>query len=237
MLRLISVEAWASSLWSPHWGAGSTLPGPLGKDVGVFGIYPADEGLHKVLEGETLGLPRREPRSLVLLQPSCHQEESLSRERGKAGKQNAERQKVKVRDQMTRFDSLDPTWLEACLFLEFSDNKFLPWVSVACNQKGLCSLNTSPQLAHFATSESLETDDGTHAACQACLAALGTLPHSGHRQPGTSGKGHPGSTPCLGPRPQIRVSRDGGGPCLGGGGVLLSFCLKFSPPMLQWPLP
>lgn len=62
---------------------------------------------------------------------------------------------------MTGFDSLDPTWLEARLFLDFSCNKFLPWVSVACNQKGLCSPNTSSQLAHFATRQSLEIDDGT----------------------------------------------------------------------------
>lgn len=85
----------------------------------------------------------------------------MLRERGKTGKQSRESQKVKVRDQMTGFDSSDPTWLEARLFLDFSHNKFLPWVSVACNQKGLCSLNTSSQLAHFATSQSLEMDDGT----------------------------------------------------------------------------
>lgn len=78
---------------------------------------------------------------------------------------------------MTRFDSLDPSWLGARLFLDFSDNKFLPWVSVACNQKGLCSLNTGSPLAHFAMSQSLEMDDDTQGAGRAYLAALGTLSH------------------------------------------------------------
>lgn len=104
----------------------------------------------------------------------------------------------------------------------------LPRVSVACNQKGLCVLNTSSQLVHFATSQSLEVDNGTDVACQAYLSALGALPRSGYHQGGASGKGHLG--PFLGPGlNQARVPRDGVS-CLEGASAFLLPKILPSPP-------